>query len=382
MIENPELHFAKRYHAALRRHLSGGMRDGSSSRLLGRDAVGLGLNSVDLARVHDRSMSAMAPKDASANNRNGDSQLTKAGLFFQGALTPLETANRATKKAAARARRLDELLRKRNAALADARRTVRIEGGLRKADEKRLELGARHYNQLLARSHRMQDQLRSLAHQVLRAQEDERKEISRELHDEVAQILAGINVQLATLKEVSAIDNQSLRKRITQTQRLVQQSVEVVHRYARELRPAMLDDLGLVPALRSFIQDLPGRKNLRVRFMAFSGVERLDNNRRTVLFRVAQEALTNVARHAHARLVSVRVGKVEGAVRLEVHDNGRSFQVEKLLASNANNRLGLLGMRERVEMIGGIFSIVSVRGKGTTIRAEIPFSETPSRASS
>ncbi len=374
MTENPALNYAKRYHAALRRHLAGGARDGESSRLLGLDAAGLGFDSVDLAQVHDRSMSALSSTDKLASGRDGDLQLvTEAGEFFLGALKPLEAVNRAAKKSARRVLRLEEMLRRRTAALAEARRSMRIECSRRKADETRLKLGARHYSQLLARSHRMQDQLRSLAHQVLRAQEDERKEISRELHDEVAQILAGINVQLAALKEASAIDNRGLRKRINQTQRLVQQSVEVVHRYARELRPAMLDDLGLVPALRSFIQDLPGRRKLRIRFMAFSGVERLDNNRRTVLYRVAQEALTNVARHAHARLVSVRVSKVDGAVRLEVHDNGKSFQVEKLMASNANNRLGLLGMRERVEMSGGVFSIESVRGKGTTVRAEIPF---------
>lgn len=222
----------------------------------------------------------------------------------------------------------------------------------------------------------MQRRSRRLAHQVLLAQEKERKEISRELHDEVAQILAGINVRLAALTAASNVDGRSLRRKIAQTQRLVQRSVSVVHRFARELRPAMLDDLGLIPALRAYIRDLPGRKGrngLRVRFTAFLGVEALDNFRRTVLYRVAQEALTNVTRHAHARSATVGIKKIPNGVRLEVHDNGKSFRPDRILDSSAPKRLGLLGMQERVEMAGGTFAIESTPGKGTTVRAEIPF---------
>jgi signal transduction histidine kinase len=250
---------------------------------------------------------------------------------------------------------------------------MRREIARRKIGERQLVQGAQHYSQLLAQSQRMQDQSRRLAHQVLLAQEEERREISRQLHDEVAQILAGINVQLATLDEAAAINRRSLRQRIAQTERLVEQSVQVVHRYARKLRPALLDDLGLIAALRSYMKDLAGRKGLRIRFTAFAGVEALDNTRRTVLYRVAQEALTNVARHAHARLVTVRLHQIPDAVRLEVRDDGKSFPVDRTLASTTKQRLGLLGMRERVEMVGGDFAIESAPGKGTTVRAEIPF---------
>jgi signal transduction histidine kinase len=264
--------------------------------------------------------------------------------------------------------------------LAAVQRQLRREIARRKTGQSKLMAAARHYSHLLARSQHVQQRSRRLAHQVLLAQEKERKEISRELHDEVAQILAGINVRLAALTAASNIDGRSLRRKIAQTQRLVQRSVSVVHRFARELRPAMLDDLGLIPALRAYIRDLPGRNGsngrnrLHVRFTAFLGVEALDNFRRTVLYRVAQEALTNVTRHAHARSATVGIKKIPNGVRLEVHDNGKSFRPDRILDSSAPKRLGLLGMQERVEMAGGTFAIESVPGKGTTVRAEIPFS--------
>jgi signal transduction histidine kinase len=146
----------------------------------------------------------------------------------------------------------------------------------------------------------LQAQLRRLTHQVLLAEEEMRKQVSRQLHDEIAQILVGINVQLAALSKTAVIDPRELRKRIAKTARLVGQSIVVVHRFARDLRPALLDDLGLVPALRSLVKELMARKELRVHLTAYAGVEVLDSFHRTVFYRVAQEALINIVRHAEA----------------------------------------------------------------------------------
>ncbi len=107
----------------------------------------------------------------------------------------------------------------------------------------------------------------------------------------------------------------------------------------------------------------------------------MDNATRTVLYRVAQEALTNVAQHAHASRVEVNLRKLSTALHLEITDNGKSFEVERVLHAKKNQRLGLLGMRERVEMVGGNFSIESAPGQGTTIRAQIPFGTNPARKS-
>jgi signal transduction histidine kinase len=170
----------------------------------------------------------------------------------------------------------------------------------------------------------------------------------------------------------SRINTKDLRKKIARTQRLVEKSVNIVHRFARGLRPTVLDDLGLIPALQSFIKDFTKETDIRVHFTAFAGVEQLNSTRRTVLYRVAQSALANVHKHAHASEVNVGIHKLPGAIRLEIHDNGKSFDLERVLFAKRHKRLGLLGSRERVEMIGGKFGVESAPGQGTTISAEIP----------
>jgi signal transduction histidine kinase len=270
-------------------------------------------------------------------------------------------------------RQLGASLHRRTVALTATTGRLQRETLRRKTGQASLRQGARHYRLLLIQSRGMQEELRRLAHQVLSAQEEERKKISRELHDEIAQTLAGINVQLAALSLEAAASARGLKRRIARTQRQVGRSIEAIHRFARELRPALLDDLGLIPALQSYLKRFTARTGLRIRFTAFAGVEALDNARRTVLYRVAQEALTNVARHAQASLVSVSIRKIPDGIRLEVADDGRSFPVERVLSSRANRRLGLLGMRERVEMVGGRLAIASTPGRGTTVRARIPF---------
>ncbi len=229
------------------------------------------------------------------------------------------------------------------------------------------------YNQLLTESEQLKLESQKLAHQILMAHEEERKEISRELHDELAQILAGVNVRLAVIKETSSINDRHIIKNILKTQKMVEESVDMVHRFAFRLRPAILDDLGLIPALRSYIKGLRKRKGLDIHFSAPEEIEALDNMRRTALYRVVQEALTNVARHAEAQLATVKIEKTHAQINLEIHDDGKSFQIDSLLQPTSHQHLGLLGMRERVEMVGGKFSIESEAGKGTTVRAEIPF---------
>jgi signal transduction histidine kinase len=233
--------------------------------------------------------------------------------------------------------------------------------------------GAERSGGLVRQSGVVHAQLRGLAHQILGAQEEERKKISLQLHDEIAQTLAGINVQLAILHEVAAINTRGLNRKIAAAQRLVEQSVTAVHRFAKALRPALLDDLGLIPALRSYMKALPGRRGRRIHFTAFPGVEAMESAQRTVLYRVSQEALTNIVRHAQAKVVTVHIKKIASGVQLEIADDGKSFRPEKILASKTNRRMGLIGMRERVEMVGGTFAIQSAPGQGTTVRAKIPF---------
>jgi PAS domain S-box-containing protein len=266
-----------------------------------------------------------------------------------------------------------EEAQRRVEALAAANQEADREIARRRGVEASLRESEQTQRELLAESQELQAQLRRLTHEMLLTQEAERKQISRQLHDEISQILVGINVQLAALSETAVIRPRDLRKRIAKTGRLVGKSIDIVHRFARGLRPAMLDDLGLIPALSSLVKEMARREGLRIHFAAFAGVEALDSDRRTVLFRVTQEALTNVVRHAEARHATVRILKIRGAFRLEIRDDGKSFPAERVLSAMHGGRLGLVGMRERVEMVGGRFFIESAPGKGTTVTAEVPF---------
>lgn len=269
-----------------------------------------------------------------------------------------------------------EEARRRLEALAVKNRELEQEVVRRQAVEEALKRSEQHQTDMLERSRHMQEQLRHLSHRILQAQEEERKRISRELHDEITQTLVGISVHLAALARHAAAHPAGLHQKIARTQGLVEKSVKIVHRFARELRPATLDDLGLVPALRAFMNDFTKRTGLYVRFRACTSgwIDELRNAGRTALYRVAQEALTNVARHAQATRVEVSINKLQNALFMRIKDNGKSFEVEPVSRARQHKRLGLISMRERMEMLGGTFSIASAPGQGTTVVARLPLS--------
>jgi PAS domain S-box-containing protein len=242
----------------------------------------------------------------------------------------------------------------------------------RRAVETALTASERRALELLKQARELQDKLRHLSHQMLLVQEEERKKISRELHDDISQLLVGIIVHVANFTKAATVDPAGIRKNLTPLRRLVEKSVRVVHRFARELRPAMLDDLGLVPALQAYVAAFPKKRGRHIAFTAFEGDEGLDNDRRTALYRIAQESLVNVSKHSRATAVSVVLGKSPRSVSLEITDNGRAFDVRRLASARWKNHLGVVGMRERIEMTGGHFDVVSTPGRGTTIRASVP----------
>jgi signal transduction histidine kinase len=226
--------------------------------------------------------------------------------------------------------------------------------------------------ELLEQSRAMEDRLRHLSQQLLQVQEDERKRISRELHDVIAQTLVGINLRLASLTSVTDGKGNDLTAKIARTQQLVAKSVEIVHRFARDLRPSTLDDVGLIPTLHTYLKDFAQQTGVHVEMTACATVEKLEATRRTVLYRVAQEALANVARHSKASSVQVTITDGDGRIRMAIKDNGQGFEVNGANGGKRNDRLGTLGMRERVEMIGGRFNIESVPGSSTTVYVELP----------
>jgi PAS domain S-box-containing protein len=269
-------------------------------------------------------------------------------------------------------RRQAEANRLRLGLLAASNRKLEAEVIRRRKVEASLKKSQRHHGLLLGLSRDLQGQLRRLSHGILKAQEEERKRISRELHDEITQILVGINVGLDTLSREAVADPARVGKSIRRTQSLVERSVRIVHRFARELRPPALDDLGLIASLQSHLREFMGRTGIRVGFSVQTGVESLSALQRAMLYRVIQEALNNVSRHAQASRVEVSIRRETRQVIASIADNGKSFDTDQELRPRRSGRLGLIGMRERVEMLGGRFSIHSKPGQGTTVVARIP----------
>ncbi len=301
---------SRQYQAALRKHL----KRSRPARLppakgLGRQAMTIGLETLDLARIHEQALITLVLPSDSAGAR--DAMVRRAGTFFAQAITPIEETHRTALQSNAHLGQMNHALRQRTVALAASNRQLKQEIVRRKSAEDSLRRSEQHSGQL----------------------------------------------------------------NIARTQRLVQQSVDIVHRFARELRPAVLDDLGLIPALHTFMKSFRARTGIRVSLSAFAAVEKVNGDKRTVLYRVAQEALTNVARHAQASQAEVRIQKLDGAICMKIKDDGKGFQEERGLHGKKNKRLGLLGMRERLEMVGGNLTIESTPGKGTTIQAQVPFAD-------
>jgi signal transduction histidine kinase len=211
--------------------------------------------------------------------------------------------------------------------------------------------------------------LQSLSRQLVRIQESERRAVSRELHDEAGQSLTSLKVDLHLL-EAKVGNPEAVRAGISDLQKKVDGVMVGLHRLATNLRPASLDHVGLSAAVQQMVEAMNLRGGLKVDFEAGRlGAERLPEFTETALFRIAQEALGNAVQHSRAARVSVLLERREGRVVVVVEDDGVGF--DPILALHSG-RLGLLGMRERAEMLGGSLVVESSEGKGTTIVAEVP----------
>jgi PAS domain S-box-containing protein len=210
-------------------------------------------------------------------------------------------------------------------------------------------------------------QLKILSRRRVKVQEEERRHLARELHDEIGQALtaAKINLQAATEEHEPAKS-----KRIHETAGILERLLSQVRQISLNLRPSMLDDLGLVPALRSLLDEQGRRASVAVRFSAKNMPDNLDPEIQTTCFRIAQEAITNAVRHASATQINVNLGGEDRTFRLQVRDDGKGFDAES--AQTQTIGLGLLGMKERAALVGGRTRITSAPGKGTTVDATLP----------
>jgi signal transduction histidine kinase len=215
-------------------------------------------------------------------------------------------------------------------------------------------------------------ELERLAARMVRQHEEERRRLSRELHDETAQVFSAVKLQLGVLREhVDARLQQSMDRVLS----LVDDGIRSIRNVTRDLRPALLDDLGLVPALRALVSEFGGQSGVATRFAAPEKLLPLSDEAELAIFRALQEGLANVARHAGAQTVSVELQARPGSILLEVTDDGQGPPEHDLDRLEQRGHMGLAGMRQRISALGGAVSVDGSSGGGLTLRVELPWSE-------
>lgn len=215
-----------------------------------------------------------------------------------------------------------------------------------------------------------------LLHQVVSVQERERQRIARDLHDGAGQSLTALGLGFAAVSETVKTNPTLAAAQLTELKQMSTQALGELRDLIRDLRPSLLDDLGLVPALQNQVQTFQAHSGVATVLKVEGGVHRLPSDIETIVFRIAQEALTNIAKHARATMATVTLTFDPHTIHLDVQDNGRGFLVEEALDSGTEPRhaWGLLGMQERVALVGGNCRVQSTPGQGTAVQISIPLS--------
>ena len=215
------------------------------------------------------------------------------------------------------------------------------------------------------------ERLRALSRRLFEVQEEERKRLARDLHDDVGQALTALKIQLESIARPG--NELTARSRIDEIVDTVQHTLERVRQLSLSLRPPQLDDLGLAAALRSHLDRQARVAGLHAHFEAEDAPQELAPDAETACFRVAQEAINNVLRHARARNLWVRLFTAGGRLAISVRDDGRGFDLDSVRARAASGAsLGLVGMEERMALAGGSFELRSAPGQGTVLLATFP----------
>jgi len=221
------------------------------------------------------------------------------------------------------------------------------------------------------------EQLQRMTSLVINAQEEERRRISRELHDDTAQALTSVLVRMRLLQRQAQSD--VVRDGLLEVLELTAEALDGVRRMALDLRPSTLDDLGLTPAIESYAREFGERWSIETRVRVQGSTERLPRDRELMVYRIVQEALTNIAKHAQARSVEVTLRTEAGHMVVTVHDDGRGFDVAQMTASHERG-LGVFGMQERAQLVGGYLDLRSEPDTGTTVTLVMPLKKIEDRA--
>jgi signal transduction histidine kinase len=341
---------------------------------LGRAALSAGLGDFDVIRLHHQALTDGALPDGEPAAAVHFAPALET--FLLETLAPFAAAQRDLRSGRERLEQCNRVLTERNAVLVSNNAQLGEEMGQHQETEVALRQNQERYLQLYQQARAMEENLRELSVQVLSAQEAERKRVSCGLHDEVSQALTAVTVVIAILKKRAGPDP-AFQRNVAAAEHLLAQSMETVHRVARELRPAMLDHLGVQAALHAHVTNFTRQTGIRAELIAHPDLARLDGPRGEVLFRVAQEALNNVRKHAKATTARIEFTSADGILGMEIADNGRGFASEGKPGTDQTGRLGLLGMQERVRHVNGSLTIKSAPGRGTRLRVRIPFDQKP-----
>ena len=238
--------------------------------------------------------------------------------------------------------------------------------------EKEQSIGIQAVTRDITEQKRWRENMLLYISEITRAQEEERRRIARELHDDTAQALATLSLDIEAIARARERLSEGTLEQLEQLRDKIGTIMEGVHRFSHDLRPGVLDQLGLLPALEWLADDVTINHGIDARVEVIGTKRRLSPEGELLLFRIAQEALSNVRKHSQATEAEIRVEFAPEEVRLAVTDNGQGFEIPEMLSDFAGEgKLGILGMHERARLLNGSFSVESEAGKGTTVSVEV-----------
>ncbi len=211
-----------------------------------------------------------------------------------------------------------------------------------------------------------------MALSIIKAQEEERKRVAREIHDGPAQSMANIVMRAEFCLKLLDMSPEKVRDELIALQNIVRLSLMDVRKIIFDLRPMVLDDLGLAPAIKRYLSNYKEQYGLQVEFLFFGQQTRLDSSVEVAIFRIVQEMVSNIHKHACAKNSVVKIEMLNNRINIQVRDDGKGFNMNKVMANKEREGYGLIGMRERVQLLNGDINIVSAPGKGTSISISIP----------
>lgn len=250
---------------------------------------------------------------------------------------------------------------------------IKIPEDLEKHEDQDIHRLVTTVNAMLIRLEKRTSQLKAISERAIRAQEEERGRIARSLHDDTAQTIVMLIINLERIEKKIPQDDPNLSRQVSESYKVATLLLENLRKVIWDLRPAILDDLGLIPAIRWYAQTNLKESGVQVEVEHGNDAIRLPPHLEIMLFRILQEAVSNILRHAGASKVIINLRLKDDYVALEIKDNGRGFDVEKTKEGAVTRKqLGLLGMQERISLVNGTVKVESTPGEGTTLRVYVP----------